>query len=133
MPVGPREVKLIRHCYARHNEGDDTAWLEVFDEDMEMSVEGLSFFEDGTWRGRDEVAKQFVNYFGAFSEFRFFVHELAHVGDWVFADVTHRGRGRSSGIELAVRSFAVYRFQDGKVVDFAVLRSRRDADALMRR
>ena len=131
MSAGPREVQAIRCCYARHNEGDDTAWLEVFDEDMQMRVEGLSFFEDGTWQGRDEVAKQFVNYFGAFSDFRFFVHELSHVDDWVFADVTHRGRGRSSGIELSVRSFAVYRFENGKVVDFAVLRTRRDADEYM--
>ena len=95
MTVGPREVSAIRHCYARHNRGDDTGWLDIFDDDIVMSSSGVSFFEDGTWRGRDEVARYFV--------------------------------------KLGVRSTALYRFRHGKVVEFVVVPTRRDAHAVLRR
>jgi ketosteroid isomerase-like protein len=127
--AGAAEVQAIRHCYARHNEGHTTAWLDVFDPDMEMTCRGLSFFEDGTWHGREEVARQFVGYFDSFGDFRFLVHELIALGDWVLADVTHRGRGRRSGIELGVRSGALYRFVNDRVVEFVVLPTRQQAEA----
>jgi ketosteroid isomerase-like protein len=123
MDEAPR-VAAIRDCYERHNAGEDTCWLELFDENIELHFRGTHFVEDGTWHGRDTVAAWFVDYFRSFRTFRFEVHELFEQGDWVLALVGHRGVGRASGIELVQPAVACYRFANGKIVQFSVFGDR---------
>jgi ketosteroid isomerase-like protein len=122
----------VRDCYERHNAGDDTGWLEIFDEDIELHFRGTHFVEDGTWRGRDTVARWFVDYFRSFRTFQFDVYELFERGDWVIADVGHRGVGRASGIELVQRAVACYRFTGGKIVQFGTFGDRQTAMRFIR-
>ena len=117
-------VAAVRDCYERHNTGEDTCWLELFDENIELHFRGTHFVEDGTWHGRDVVAAWFVVYFRSFRTFRFEVYELFEEGDWVVADVGHRGVGRASGIELVQRAVACYRFAGDKIVKFSVFGDR---------
>jgi ketosteroid isomerase-like protein len=123
MPEGGH-VAAVRERYERHNAGDDTGWLELFDENIELRFRGTHFTEDGTWHGRDAVAAWFVDYFRSFRTFRFEVYDLFEEGAWVIADVAHRGIGRASGIELVQRAIACYRFAGGKIVTFSVFADR---------
>lgn len=79
------------------------------------------------------MAAWFVDYFRSFRSFRFEVHELFEQGDWVVADVGHRGVGRASGIELVQRAVACYRFANGKIVQFCVFGDRDVAQQFMQK
>ena len=123
-------VAAVRACYDRHNAGDDTCWLELFHEDIELHFRGTHFVEDGTWHGREAVAAWFVDYFKSFRRFRFEVYDLFEEGDWVVANVGHRGVGRVSGVELVQPATACYRFSGPWIVHFSVFG---DPDAALRR
>ena len=125
-------VAAIASCYERHNRGDRTGWLELFADDMELSTEGTRFIEETSLRGKEAIAKWFVEYFEAFREYEFKVESLSEVGDWVVAVAPVRGVGRSSGIELGHLGLACYRFAREKIVEFRTFGDLDAALALVR-
>lgn len=116
-PQSPR-VAAIRRCYERHNRGDQSAWAEVFDNDIEFYTDGTRFAEETVQHGKQATLRWFADYFQAFREYEFIVGDIFEIGSWVVAEVPVRAVGRSSGIEVGQSGVGCYRFAGDRVVEF---------------
>jgi ketosteroid isomerase-like protein len=68
-----------------------------------------------TYRGPDGLRQAFENWFDVWEWMHLEIVETAEAGDHVFFKLHQRAKGRGSEIEVAVTSFNVYTFRDGKV------------------
>jgi ketosteroid isomerase-like protein len=86
-------------------------------EDVELVVNGEAFLEAGTFRGRDAVGQWFGNWFQTFDpSYHFDIEETRDFGDLVVLVATHRGRGRTSGVEVHGQTAYLYTLRDGQIV-----------------
>ena len=110
-------VAAILSCYERHNRGDQRGWLELFDEDIVFSTQGVRFMREKRLVGKDEVVAWFIDYFEAFREYEFLVGDVTEAGsDWVLAIAPVRGVGHHSGIEFGHLGVACYRFSERETI-----------------
>ncbi|GAC1436875.1 MAG: hypothetical protein NVSMB51_09180 [Solirubrobacteraceae bacterium] len=108
----------IRRCYEQHNAGDQTGWIDLFDENLEFSTQGTRFAEETSLRGKEAVVAWFVDYFESFRDYEFVVEDIREIGDWIVAVVPVRAVGRTSGIEVGQFGVGCFRFTGEKVVEF---------------
>jgi ketosteroid isomerase-like protein len=59
--------------------------------------------------------------------YHFDIEEARDLGDVVFLNATHRGRGRSSGVEVQGQTGYLYKVRDGKIVRVELYRSPAEA------
>src|SRR5690242_16472829 len=99
-PVMSQEnVGIVRSMFDMWNRGDFEGALAAFDSDVEVEIR-VELDLDNAYHGRDELAKLMRSFWGTFSEFRSEPVDFASSGDQVVARVDHRGRGRSSRVEV---------------------------------
>ena len=126
-------VDVIRSCYERHNRGDQRGWLEVFDDEMVFSTQGVRFMRETRLVGKESVVAWFIDYFEAFREYEFLVEDITDVGHgWVLAIAPVRGVGHHSGIEFGHLGVACYRFAGDKIVEFHTFGDREAALSMLR-
>jgi ketosteroid isomerase-like protein len=113
--MSQENVKLVRDQYAAVNERDFDRARAGYDEDAELFVVGG--IRSGTFRGRDEVARWFADWFSTFdSDAHFDITELTELEDGsILVVADHRARGRSSGVEVHGSVVWRYLIHDGKI------------------
>jgi len=111
-----RDVEIVRDQFAAVNERDFPRAMDHYAEDVELVVDPGAFLEGGTFRGRDAVGDWFGNWFATFEpSYRFDIDEAREIGEVVLLIASHRGRGRTSGVEVARQTGYHYRLRDGKI------------------
>jgi ketosteroid isomerase-like protein/catechol 2,3-dioxygenase-like lactoylglutathione lyase family enzyme len=118
-------VEVVRDQFAAVNERDFPRAMGHYADDVELVVDPRAFLEPGTYRGREAVGAWFGNWFRTFEPgYRFEIEEVRDLGDVVVLVASHRGRGRSSGIEVQGETGYLYRLRSGKIVGVELYPSR---------
>ena len=119
-----RDVEIVRDQFAAVNERDFPRAMDHYAEDVELVVDPGAFLEGGTFRGRDAVGDWFGNWFATFEpSYRFDIDEAREIGEVVLLIASHRGRGRTSGVEVARQTGYHYRLRDGKIMRVEIFAS----------
>jgi len=126
--MSPENVELVRSISAAHERGD-YASAEWAHPDIEyVIVGGLT---QGSWKGRDAMAKAAGDLLSAWDEHRTVVEELRPLDEERVLMLGHTtGRGKTSGVELNAaqrKVAALFQVRDGKVIRHVIYMDRADA------
>jgi hypothetical protein len=126
--MSQENVDVVRDQFAATNERDFRRAMSHYAEDVELVVHRDAFLEFGSFEGRDAVGQWFGNWFATFEPgYHFEIEETRDLGDRVLLLATHRGRGRTSGVEVQGQTAYLYRVRDGKIVRVELHPSRAQA------
>jgi ketosteroid isomerase-like protein len=110
------DVEVIEEQFAATNARDFRRAMELYADDVVLTVPANAFLMSGTFEGKQAVGEYFGDWFATFEPgYRFEIEEIRQIGAVVFMVATHHGSGRSSGIEVARRSSYLYTVRDGKI------------------
>ena len=109
-------VEVVLDQFAATNARDFARAMELYTEDVELVVDHEAFLRGGTFTGREAVGEWFADWLTTFEPgYRFEIVEVRDLGDLVFLDAAHGGRGRTSGIEVTGRTGYLYTVRDGRI------------------
>jgi ketosteroid isomerase-like protein len=115
--MSQQNVEIVLDQFAATNERDFARAMSHYAEDVELVVHSDASLEAGTFRGRDAVGQWFGDWFKTFEPgYHFDIADARDFGDLVVLAATHRGRGRTSGIEVHGEMGYVYTVREGKIV-----------------
>ena len=113
-------LATLKRGYEAFNRGDTSELRELAREigtpDVEWGATGAFPGVDGMYRGPEAMPKWMDVIRSAWEEFEVSLDEVLHDGDdvVVVAELL-RGRGRGSGVEVEMRIFSAYWFEEGKI------------------
>lgn len=126
--MAQEDVEVVLAQFEATNARDFPRAMSFYAEDVELVVAPSAFLRSGTFRGVDAVGRFFGDWFATFEPgYRFDVEEARDLGDVVLLVASHRGRGRTSGVEVHGRTAYLYRVRDGRIVRGELFGSRADA------
>jgi ketosteroid isomerase-like protein len=108
-------VEAAERIYAARLRGDVEALLAELDRDVEWHPH-LATLGGGAVRGHDGVREYLVSLAEEWDDFRQEPEQLLDAGDEVVVFLNTYGRGRASGVEIALEVAHVLRFEAGKCV-----------------
>lgn len=116
--MSEQSVEVVKRAYAAFADGDVSAVLGVFADDIEwQEADGMPY--GGIYRGGEAVAQ---NVFGPISQdvegFAVTPEEFIAAGDTVAVVVSYTGTGKVTGKPLDLPVVHVWEIQDGKAVRF---------------
>jgi ketosteroid isomerase-like protein len=91
------------------------ALFAILDENVEWDYVG-AFPEVVTYHGPQEVRSFLGQWAGAFDDFGFEAEEAVDAGDRVVVLLHQWGRGKETGAQVESRTWQVFTFRGGKVV-----------------
>jgi hypothetical protein len=80
-----------------------------------------------SYRGHDGLRAALGNWFESWEWMQVDVEDVVEIGDRALVTLLQRARGRGSGIEVDVRTFAVYTFRDRKMNNMELFTEREPA------
>ena len=125
-------LATLRRGYEAFNRGDTSVIREFAREvatpDVEWGATGAFPGVDGMYRGPEAIQEWMDVIRSAWEEFEVSLDEVLHDGDdvVVVAELL-RGRGRGSGVEVEMRIFSTYWFEEGKLRRRAAFTERKEA------
>ena len=115
-------VEVVRRSFDAYRRGDLDAALADADSQIVWNPA-----EEAPMRGVDAVRDYLARWEREWEELETTPEEFIDAGDRVVAIVHFRGRGRTSGIEVDARSYAVYTLRDGKTIEMEEFTDRSEA------
>jgi ketosteroid isomerase-like protein len=113
--MSQRNIDVMRDQFAATNERDFPRAMSHYADEVVLIVSS-TLLETGTFEGKEAVGRWFANWFATFEPgYHFEIEEIRDLGDRVFLDVSHLGRGRASGIEVTTRMGYIYTLRDAKI------------------
>lgn len=126
--MAQKNVDVVRSQFEATNRRDGRLAMSYYAEDVVLVIHPDAFLEGGTFEGRDAVGQWFGDWFRSFEPgYHFDLEELRDLGDVVFLDASHFGRGRASGVEVRGRTAYLYTVRDGKIVRAELFAGRDEA------
>jgi len=117
--MSEENVEMIRDVYERAAARDKAnAIVTVCDPEIELDVSRAGWGDltgQELYHGHDGLRTLFTDWYGAWEDYQDHLEELIDAGDKVVALVTSRGRGRASGVPVALKTPAVWTIQNGKI------------------
>jgi ketosteroid isomerase-like protein len=112
----PSPSDVVREQFELANRRDYVAADALFTDDVELAVPQAMFLNGGSFSGRRAVGRWFRDWFTTFNDTQHFdVRETEEAGDSVVVVAHHSARGGSSGVNVDVDLFYVYRVRDGRI------------------
>jgi ketosteroid isomerase-like protein len=130
--MSEENVETLMRGYEAFNRGDTSELLELAKEiatpDVEWGATGAFPGVEGMYRG-PEAMQEWMNVIRSeWEDFRVTLDEvLQDEGDVLVVTELLRGRGRESGVEVEMRVFSAYWFEQGKLRKRAAFTKRREA------
>jgi ketosteroid isomerase-like protein len=126
--MAQEDVDVVLDQFAAVNERDFPRAMAHYAEDVELYVDPGAFLTGGKVEGREAVGQWFADWFATFEpDYHFEIEEASEVGDSILLVASHRGRGRSSGVNVEGQTAYVYGVREGKVMSAALYGSREEA------
>jgi ketosteroid isomerase-like protein len=126
--MSQQDIEVVVDQFAGVNERDFARVMDHYAEDVVLFVPPDAFLNPGTFEGREAVGEWFGDWFRNFElDYRFEIEEVRDLGEFVYVDARHHGRGRSSGAEVQDRNGYLYTVRAGKVVRVEIYDSPADA------
>jgi ketosteroid isomerase-like protein len=125
-------LATLRRGHQAFNRGDPSALRELAREiataDVEWGATGAFPGVEGIYRGPEAMSEWMEVIRSVWDEFEVSLDEVLHDGDdvVVVAELL-RGRGRGSGVEVEMRIFSAYWFEEGKFQRRAAFAERKKA------
>jgi ketosteroid isomerase-like protein len=101
-----------RSLYSAVSSGDLDGMMEFFHADVEY----LPFEESEAIRGLDAVRRYFEGWLDTWDSFQAEPTEFLARGDHVVVGEAFKGRGKDSGVEVAMQSWSVSLLRDDQIV-----------------
>jgi ketosteroid isomerase-like protein len=117
--MSQEKVELVRAMYEAARRRD---WDRVF-RDQDLNVELTTperGFNTGTYRGRAEIQKYWLELFSAFEAVSVEPEKLVEIDDQVVAVVRTRMRPKGSAAELETRNGHLWTFRESKAVSIRI-------------
>jgi ketosteroid isomerase-like protein len=128
--MSEENVEVVRSVYEAAARRDDVTPFELYAPGIEWEVgkrrAAVGFSR--VYRGHQGVRQFWRDALDAFDEMGFELEELIDAGDQVLAVVREREVGRSSGVPLEQRVYAVWTLRDGKIVRMQAFDQRAEAE-----
>jgi ketosteroid isomerase-like protein len=111
--MSQENVEIVRRAfeYETYGRGDREEAEADFDPDVTLKPS-----EELPTRGREHILDNIKQWRSAWDELWVTAEEFIDAGDRVIVVARHRGRGRSSGINVDARFYEVYTLRDSKIV-----------------
>jgi ketosteroid isomerase-like protein len=123
-------LDLVQSIYAAWEHGDFSSIEWAHPEIEYVYADGPS---PGSWKGLAGMAEGTRDFLSAWEEVRIDVEEYRELdGERVLVLINHRGRGKTSGLELGqmqTKNAALFHVRDGKVIRFVAYWDRERARA----
>lgn len=112
-------VELVVNQFERFNDADFGPILDAWTEDVSLVAHGSWGLVGPSERevvGREAVAGAFWDWFRQFGrDYQIGIDELHDLGDRVLVIATDRGRGRTSGVPVAIQASYLYTLRERKI------------------
>ena len=126
--MSPENVEIVRGLYETWNRGEESAFWELIDPDIEVEVLSTDAVDSaGTYRGHAGLRSMMAAFWDYFDDPRAEIEECIRSGDEVIVAVHLYGRGKTSGAEVDLSRGHVWTLRDGKAVRWRLFASKRDA------
>jgi ketosteroid isomerase-like protein len=111
--MSQENVEVVRRAFAYelYGVGDRAEAEAIFDPRVVMNPTN-----EGPFHGLDAMRDDFERWASTFEDLEVSAEEFIDAGDRVLVTAYHRGRGRTSRVEVDGRFYEVYTLRDGKVV-----------------
>ena len=118
--MSEENVETLKRGYEAFNRGDTSELLELAREigtpDVEWGATGAFPGVEGMYRGPEAMQEWMKVIRSEWEDFRVTLDEVLHdEGDLLVVTELLRGRGRESGVEVEMRVFSAYWFEQGKL------------------
>jgi len=124
--MSEENVQIVKAIIAATESGDWERAIELFDSNVELDQSRMP--DGGIYTGPSGVWTFYARWFGAWDDFRFESKGvIAAPGGRVVSLVRVSGRGKGSGVEVAMESADVFTFRNGKVIQMTGYPDRADA------
>ena len=123
MPESGSNTDVVRRYYEARKRGDDRAASELLAPDAEFDLS----VSDSPYRGRGEIEGLWEEMADSWGENWLEIEQEFVAGDCVVIGVTHRTRGRSSGVQAAARGAQVITVRGGAIVAMKLFQTVDDA------
>jgi ketosteroid isomerase-like protein len=107
-------VDRVREAFDAFMRGDVDRALEFADPDI-ICLRAPPIPDPQTYHGLDGVLQMYADWTTDFDDFEMEALGYEEVGDRVFAEISQRGRGKASGVEVVGRFWFVYTVAEGKI------------------
>jgi uncharacterized protein len=109
-------VEVVRRAYVAFNRRDLATLLQQLDPAVEWLTSGDFAGTDAVYRGHQGVRRWFEVLLGEWDEYRAEPEEFLDAGDEVMVVERLQGRGRTSGVHVAMPYYAVLTVRRARVV-----------------
>jgi ketosteroid isomerase-like protein len=110
-------LETLRRGQEAFARGDVLSQIDAISEDVDWGTTGTFPGTDVSYRGIAGMEEWMRSLLSAWETFRIEVEEILHEADDVLVVTEHlEARGLESGIEVEMRAYSTYWFEDGKIV-----------------
>src|SRR5881227_1556735 len=119
-------VALVEVVIAASQRGDWDTALGAYDPEVELDQRRMP--DGGIYHGPDGVPEFYAAWFGSWDDLRIELEDVRGLPDGrVISVLRLRGRGKASGVEVAMAPADVWTLRDGKVVQMTGYPDRAEA------
>jgi ketosteroid isomerase-like protein len=115
--MSQENVEVVRQLIDRSNAGDVPGMLKLVSPDL-VGFPGQDQPESGVLRGPAEFANYLQRWHDAWVERVIEPREFIAGGDYVIVTLRLVARGRASGVPITVDEAHLWRFRDGKAIEY---------------
>jgi len=111
--MSQENVELVKRMLALFHAGDAEGALACFSEDVVTEMPNRPDVTGG--RGRESLGELIGGWVAAWEDWSEEINEVRDLGNHVMVISTQRGRGKSTGIQIALRYASVYEIENGEI------------------
>ena len=124
--MSQENVEVVRAANEAWLSGDLAAALELFAETL-VTTQPPTQADARTYVGHDGLLQALTDWGGQWDEWQITLVRVIDADPYVVSVHQQRGRGRTSGIEVATELGSVYRVEGGKIVRWQMFFSEQEA------
>ncbi len=111
--MSQENVELVKRMLALFHAGDAEGALACFSEDVVTEMPTRPDVTGG--RGHEALGELIGGWVAAWEDWSEEINEVRDLGDHVMVISTQRGRGKSTGIEIALQYASLYEIENGQI------------------
>jgi len=125
--MSQQNVELVRKLLDVYNERKFAENSDLIDPNVVWDLSRVQLPDGDTYTGRSQFRSFVEAWEEGFASERMEAKEMVDAGDRVVAMVHHRGRGKSSGVEIDQTFAMVWTFRAGRVLRMEMYPTREEA------
>ena len=129
--MSQENVELVRKLFEVYNERSFEENADLIDPEMDWDMSRVELPDGTSYTGPEEFRHFIEAWEEGFASESMEAQEIIDAGDSIIVVVHHRGRGRSSGIEVEQHFAMVWTLRDGRAVRMALYPTREQALAAL--